>query len=251
MSVFDKLVAARRRGGTREVLRAVRRRATRRSGENMPVLVQPSAPDRLDQVCDEVPLRGHYQDKLAPALSERSQLFDRAVDDRAFSLIDIGCNLGDFTAHYARRGLWCVGVDSSRELIEEARHRYRDVANCAFMISHIDPESVRQLPEFDIVLLLSVHHHWLSAHGPSVAGEMLRDIVSRAKMTVVFESSSRNVRFGTYRPGVTDNDPASVIAYHEQYLGEYVADLATVERLGKSRCVGPREPYRWSWADTA
>lgn len=196
----------------------------------------------------DVPLRGYYQDKLAPVFEERAALFDRAVGDAPGSLLDVGCNLGDFTAHYARRGMWSVGFDGSRTLIEEAYRRHGTLDNGSFMVWTLDPDTVWLLPTFDVVLLLSVHHHWLGAHGPQVAGQMLRDIVQRTRRVVVFESASRNERFGAYPPGFVDNDEATVTAYHERHLREFVSDQVTIEPLGKARCVGAREPYRWSWA---
>jgi len=116
------------------------------------------------------------------------------------------------------------------------------------MMAKLEPDTVACLPDVDVILLLSVHHLWHGEHGPDVAGQMLRDVVSRARRVVVFESSSRNVRFGVHPPGFVDNDEHSVTTYHERYLREFVVDIATIEPLGKTPCVGAREPYRWSWA---
>lgn len=196
----------------------------------------------------DVPLTGHYQDKLAGAFEERAALFDAAVGPTRGSLLDVGCNLGDFTAHYARRGMFAVGVDSSAALVSEAHARHSEVRNCAFMVSKLSPRSVRDLARFDVTLMLSVQHHWYGEHGPQVAGKMLRDIVRRTRRVVIFESASRNTRFGKNPPGFIDNDEASVTSFHEAYLGEHVGDLVEIEALGKTPCVGEREPYRWSWA---
>lgn len=197
---------------------------------------------------EQVPLRGDYQDKLSRALPERIALVARALPDDCRSLLDVGCNLGDFTAHFASQGIWSVGIDSVPRLVATAQARHAGVPDCALMVSELRPDNVYRLPEFDAVLLLSVHHHWLGAHGPEVAGEMLREIVQRAHRVVVFESASRRVRFGAFPPDFIDNDEESVTAYHEAYLREYVGDLVRIEPLGKTRCVGAREPYRWSWA---
>ena len=196
----------------------------------------------------DVPLTGFYQDKLAPALDERLALIEKAIPESASSVLDIGCNLGDITAHFARRGMWSIGLDSSRQLIDVALERQRGVVDCGLMVSAVTPANVDRLPTFDVILLLSVHHHWLGTHGPDVAGAMLRTIVAKARDLVVFESASRNVRFGTFPPGFTDNDEISVTAYHEKYLRAFVGDVCDIEMLGKTPCVGAREPYRWSWA---
>ncbi len=210
--------------------------------------MSPPGPTTSNPAEADVPLTGHYQDKLAPFLEERLELFSSAVPADARSLLDVGCNLGDITAHFARRGLWSVGVDSSAKLIDAAIDRQRGVSNCGLMVGSVTPENVADIPAFDVTLLLSVHHHWLGSLGPEVAGAMLRTIVSRTRRVVVFESASRNVRFGEHAPGFIDNDEASVTAYHSGYLAEHVGDICAIEPLGKTPCVGAREPYRWSWA---
>lgn len=190
-----------------------------------------------------------YQEKLAEAFPERCRQLEAAIPADARSVLDIGCNLGDITAWCAGRGWWTVGVDSSATLIREATERHREVPTCGFMHQVIGPADVSRLPVFDVVLLLSVHHHWLMAHGPRVAGQMLHDLADRTGRVLIFEGASRNVRYGDYPPGFVDNDEASVTGYLEGYLREHAGDRFTrIEPLGKTPCVGEREPYRWAWA---
>lgn len=190
-----------------------------------------------------------YQEKLAGSFSERCRQLERALPNPAGSVLDIGCNLGDITAWCARRGHWAVGIDSSEPLINEAQVRHAAVTACAFMHQKIGPEDISRLPVFDAVLLLSVHHHWLMAWGPDTAGRMLRDLAARTGRVLVFEGASRNVRYGKYPPGFVDNDEASVTGYLRGYLEQHVGDQFTrIEPLGKTHCVGEREPYRWAWA---
>lgn len=190
-----------------------------------------------------------YQEKLAAAFEPRTRQLAAAIPPDATSVLDIGCNLGDITAWCAARGLWAVGIDSSPVLVEDARRRHRDQANCAFMVQRLEPGDIPCLPVFDVVLLLSVHHHWLMAHGPGVAGAMLRDLAKRTGRVLVFEGASRNIRYGAYPPGFVDNDEASVTAYLRGYLEEHTGgEFRRIEALGKTPCVGEREPYRWAWA---
>lgn len=117
------------------------------------------------------------------------------------------------------------------------------------MVHRIEPGDIARLPVFDVVLLLSVHHHWLMAHGPDVAGTMLRELAGRTGTLLVFEGASRNVRYGKYPPGFVDNDEASVTGYLRAYLEQHLGDrMRRIEPLGKTPCVGEREPYRWAWA---
>jgi SAM-dependent methyltransferase len=189
-----------------------------------------------------------YQEKLAGSLVERCRQIEGAIPNGAATVLDIGCNLGDLTAWCARRGLWSVGIDSSLPLIEDARLRHADASGCAFMHQKLGPGDVARLPVFDVVLLLSVHHHWLMAHGPMVAGEMLRDLAGRTGRVLIFEGASRNVRYGDYPPGFIDNDESSVTGYLRGYLDQHVGDcFSRIEPLGRTACVGEREPWRWAW----
>jgi len=99
-----------------------------------------------------------------------------------------------------------------------------------------------------VILMLSVHHHWLMAHGPEIAGQMLRDLAGRANQALIFEGPSRKVRYGRYPPDFIDNDEDTVTSYLGSYLDEHVGKSFTeVRLLGKTPCVGPREPYRWAF----
>lgn len=190
-----------------------------------------------------------YQEKLAGAFEARTRQLAGALPADPATVLDIGCNLGDITAWCAARGHWAVGVDSSPALVEDARRRHAAQERCAFMVQRLDPAGIPRLPVFDVVLLLSVHHHWLMAHGPEVAGRMLHDLAGRTGRVLVFEGASRNVRYGDYPPGFTDNDEASVTGYLQGYLEQHIGgDVRRIEPLGKTPCVGEREPYRWAWA---
>jgi len=190
-----------------------------------------------------------YQEKLSGSLEERCRQIESALPAAPGSVLDIGCNLGDITAWCAGRGHWTVGIDSSEQLVGEAQVRHAGVAHCSFMHQKIGPADIARLPVFDTVILLSVHHHWLMAHGPEIAGQMLRDLADRTGTVLIFEGASRNVRYGNFPPGFVDNDEASVTGYLRGYLDQYIGDrFARIDPLGKTRCVGEREPYRWAWA---
>jgi SAM-dependent methyltransferase len=189
-----------------------------------------------------------YQEKLAYGLVERLAQIDRALPHGSRSALDIGCNLGDIAAHCARRGLWTIGVDRSKELIDEAQRRHSGLADCGFLLMDVKPDDVQRLPSFDVVFLLSVHHHWLRAYGPEQTRDMLRGLAEKTGSAMIFEAPSRRVRYGDHAPDFVDNDEVSVNVYLRSYLTETLADLfSTIEPLGKAPCVGDREPYRWSY----
>jgi len=190
-----------------------------------------------------------YQEKVAYGLAERGAQIDRALPAGSRSALDIGCNLGDITAHCASRGLWAIGVDQSKDLIDGARRRHSGKADCGFLLMDVKPDDMRRLPSFDVVLLLSVHHHWLRAYGPEQTAEMLRALAALTGRAMIFQAPSRRVRYGSHAPDFVDNDETTVTAYLESYLTATVGDLFTsIEPLGKVPCVGEHEPFRWSYA---
>jgi len=184
-------------------------------------------------------------------LAERLALLDPAVPADTRSLIDVGCNIGRITSHFASRGIFSLGIDIGQGQIDRAVKLHRGQPNLAFAVMNLTPDNIDTVPQVDCLLILSVHHNWVQLYGPDGAGEMLRALCGRARKSVVYEAPARGRRYGEeHRPDFIDNDEASVTAYHEAYLAKHVADdFSRVVALGKSPCWGEGtvEPYRYSW----
>jgi SAM-dependent methyltransferase len=190
-----------------------------------------------------------YQRKVAAAAPERYEMIGDALPAGTSSLLDVGSNLGDVTAHFASRGVWSIGIEKSASLVAEARKRHGAQSDCAFVLSDIQPGDLAKLASFDAVLLLSVHHHWVKEHGPDVAGTMLRDIAAKTNRVLIFEGASRRERYRPHEPDFIDNDEASVTNYLQTYLETHAGDLfSRIVPLGKTKNVGEREPFRWTFA---
>ena len=194
-------------------------------------------------------VRNAYQEKVKDSLDDRAELYERHFTPGARTVLDVGCNLGAYTRRYADAGYVTLGIDNSPDLVKSAAAAHLGRANCGFMVMDIGPDSIDALPEFDVTLLLSVQHHWLMAHGPDAAGQMLATMVKKTRGVVIFETASRRERFEPYPPDFVDNDEASVTQYIESYLKQHVGDLVSrIQPLGKMPCVAGREPYRWNYA---
>ena len=114
--------------------------------------------------------------------------------------------------------MWTIGVDRAEELIDEAQRRHSGLADCGFLLMDVKPDDVQRLPSFDVVLLLSVHHHWLRAYGPEQTEGMLRGLAEKTGRAMIFEAPSRRVRYGDHAPDFVDNDEVSVNVYLRSYL---------------------------------
>lgn len=192
---------------------------------------------------------GPYQQKLSASFEARWALVSAHIPPGSSSLLDLGSNLGDFTARAAQSGLWSVGVEMSSKLVEQARARHREVPNCAFMCGTFSLADSIKIPSFDVILVLSVHHHWHARFGAEIAREMLQNIIKRTNKALIFEGTSRTTRYEVDMPDFIANDEDSVTCYYTKYLKEAVGALSgEIRPLGKAACVGEREPYRWMYA---
>jgi 2-polyprenyl-3-methyl-5-hydroxy-6-metoxy-1,4-benzoquinol methylase len=190
-----------------------------------------------------------YQDKLSASANLRWSLITQELPSDAGSLLDIGSNLGDFTERAARRGMWALGIESEAKLVGRARRLRDHIPLCSFTHAQLDLDLSRKLPVFDVVLVLSVHHHWHMQFGPEVAQEMLQVLASKTKGVMIFEGASRTARYERDRPNFVDNDEQSVTQFYDQLLYQAVgSQFKEIRLVGKSPCVGEREPYRWMYS---
>ena len=88
-------------------------------------------------------------------------------ENEALSVIDVGCNLGFFTFKMAERGGFCIGIDYGRnEILAAKALAYKNsVDNIVFAQKEITPENASMLPKADMVICLSIFHHWIRKLG--------------------------------------------------------------------------------------
>jgi hypothetical protein len=66
---------------------------------------------------------------------------------------------------------------------------------------------------------------------------------------MLFEGASRTTRYERFRPNFIDNDEKSVTEFYDRLLNQAVgSQFSEIKLLGKSPCVGEREPYRWMYS---
>lgn len=223
MSIVKRTVAVYRRGGSTEIVKRVAARLK--------------------------PHDAAYQEKLDTAFHTRWDMIRSQIPLDAGSLLDVGSNLGAFTAAAARQGLWSVGIEKMLDLARKAQQLHAAQPDCGFMCTELNLDTCRKLPNFDVVLLLSVHHHWHNAFGKAVADEMLEILIGKSRV-LIFEGPARPGRYTRERPDFTANDEESVTTFYENLLTGIVGTEASVAALGKSHCVGEREPHRWMYSIT-
>jgi SAM-dependent methyltransferase len=153
------------------------------------------------------------------------------------SILDIGTNAGQ-VARLVSNGNFVVGIDVNLDM-RGFKNPLDGVALGNIPFSH---EFVRKIPQFDAVLLLSVHHQWIAALPKDQADELFQAGVRLAKKAAFVEFVSLNSKFAG-KASFVDNDQESVIEYARGYLRHLIPE-GRVKYLGAS----PEslfEPYRY------
>lgn len=105
------------------------------------------------------------------------------------SVLDIGCNLGYFTFKAAEKNKMVLGVDADPFYLLTCRaiKRTHNIADVFFLKSWISRDFLAKMPSFDIILNLSVFHHWVKEYGQDTAIEMMKILSSKTNM-LIFET---------------------------------------------------------------
>jgi SAM-dependent methyltransferase len=180
-------------------------------------------------------LKPFYQEQRSAAFEERWAMIESRVssDDRSF--LDIGCNIGDFAARAAARGMFAIGIDAMEEVVAHARRRHRGAPNLAFAWSPFGPREAKLLPATDVCLCLSVHHYWSRALGEPVAWGMIGELVGKSRK-FFFEPASSHERYGKHLPNFKESDAASIDDYVYRNFARF-APGSNVERLGSTSSI--------------
>jgi SAM-dependent methyltransferase len=106
------------------------------------------------------------------------------------SVIDVGCNQGYFTFKFAELGGICLGFDNdiSELMIARARAALNSVDNVSFIHMTLTYDNIETLPKADIVVCLSVFHHWVRYYGKDKALSMLKALSEKAEKALIFDT---------------------------------------------------------------
>lgn len=146
------------------------------------------------------------------------------VDEDDRSLIDVGCAEGEFAARAAERGLDVVGFDRNVTRLHTAKTEHSGMDNLRFERLELDPETIGELPEADVILFLTVHHHWVKAYGWDDATEMFRTLLRKGD-TVIYEPPGHL----PIREAVEgDLDPDESVDYYTELLESTFSDEISI-----------------------
>jgi SAM-dependent methyltransferase len=108
--------------------------------------------------------------------------------------LDIGCNMGFFTFQMAKRGGFSIGIDYGRNEIMAAKGlaSWYSVSNVVFTQMKVTPENSLLLPKVDMVICLSIYHHWVRKLGEEESLRIMRGLAGSAGKYFVFDTGQPN-----------------------------------------------------------
>lgn len=193
-------------------------------------------------VYQPVPCVGIWKAQRDDSTLKRWRAIESELGGIEGSALDVGCNTGFFTFQMARRGLFCLGVESEGlpyhicNLIKEVG----EFSNTAFIRATVDENFCRILPTVDVTLFLSVFHHVVRESGLEKATDLMNTLMERTRSVLFFESGQSNEPNVSWAKHLPPMDPSprewvenyflSLGASRVKHLGEYHTHLSPVKR---------------------
>ena len=153
------------------------------------------------------------------------------------NILDIGSNAGAVARHLSENN-FVVGIDQNLD----TRGFEKPFENVALGEIPFNLENTQKIPDFDAVLLLSVHHQWLAELLEEEADALVKAAISIAKKVVFIEFAALNSKY-SFSSKFEDNDENSVTNYAYDYLNR-LQPQSKITYIGKCP-ESIREPFRF------
>ena len=156
----------------------------------------------------------------------------------ASSVLDIGCNAGQ-VSRLVSSERFVVGIDIDVDILG-----FSDpLGGVALGKIPLDLDVLSRMPNFDAILLLSVHHQWYKLMGEDVADQLFSSVLNKANKVLFVEFPALNRKYG-YQDKFIDNNPESVKDFALDFLVRFV-DKEQIKYLGKCKDNIKKEPFRY------
>jgi hypothetical protein len=173
---------------------------------------------------------------------ETADLLARNVSRTARTAIDIGCNEGVLSLALSRLGLCVLGLEANPKTAPARQSHAEQSKFLIYRTTRLTPESVHDLDEADVVMLLSVHHQFVAIFGEETADHMLRVIASKARQQFFFMPACIHSKYGQGFARFPENDLDAIDAY---VRGLFAGTDYAINQLGVvENMIPPEEPIR-------
>jgi cyclopropane fatty-acyl-phospholipid synthase-like methyltransferase len=130
------------------------------------------------------------------AFHQRWQIVSRVIHEYAVSnFCDLGCAEGYYVRHAAREhGIFAVGIEKDRKRLRSAvaLSELDKDWSCAFMQMKITSNTIRGIPQFDMIACMSLLHHVIHRSGISEAKALLCEVGKKVTKCMVFDMGGPN-----------------------------------------------------------
>jgi hypothetical protein len=180
-----------------------------------------------------LPWVGKYGERTEGTLS-RWEVIKALTDEAEIrSALDIGANAGFFSISLALTGVDVIAIerDARAQRILAYTKSKLGLDNLAQLDLNIRRSTVHLLPRADLVLCLSVWHHWVREHGFAEARELLADVWDRCNALMLFDTGQQEMPSDYRLPPMEPSPQQWLKAFLNtccsdgkvEYLGEHAA----------------------------
>ncbi|UMZ74722.1 class I SAM-dependent methyltransferase [Natranaerofaba carboxydovora] len=163
-------------------------------------------------------------------------IIDALKVHNAYNVLDIGCAEGWLLKQIASNGYFALGIeiDDKRLVPGEVSRLYDGNSGVAAMKSWMTPPDILKLPNFDVILCLSVVHHIIYKDGVEAAQKFISSISMKAGKAVIFEmgtSEEKEKEWSYKMPEMPEGQ--------EEYIRSFLQQggLKNIRVLGKSSSI--------------
>ena len=152
----------------------------------------------------------------------------------ASSVMDIGCAEGWFLRRAAEEmGCFALGIerDNNRVAPSEIARLYDQAGNIAVMKSDLNLNELVKLPQFDVILCLSVVHHIVRTDGIEAGRDFVKALSWKANKALIFEmgtSEEKEMEWAEDMPVMLEGQKV----FLERFLKS--AGLFNIREIGES-----------------
>lgn len=115
----------------------------------------------------------------------------KLISDNIKNLIDLGSAEGKFLKLASSLGIFALGVeaDERRYLVSNYNKNFEDYKNFGVIFNELSLKFLKNIPQIDSAIYLSVHHHILASSGIKMGNEILKELFKKVKKSLFFETA--------------------------------------------------------------
>jgi SAM-dependent methyltransferase len=163
--------------------------------------------------------------------NNRWELINHQINQENGTALDIGCAEGYMTNRLAKEGYFSIGIDIQADRVSDAQKKYGIEEGLGFMKYKLTPDNIEIIPDTNIILLLTVYHHWINQFGKGKSENMLEHLVDHSDKLFI-ELPRKNLSF------LPIKNSEDFIQAYEIYFNQAVNYDIDVVFLGKTQYKG-------------